>query len=74
VKDETLVDSDALAGARAYLIQRDKAIKASGMKTLKNKASEPQREWLANEALNLLKKYPDFQKIFYTYFKNELEG
>jgi hypothetical protein len=74
VNDDTLVDSDALAGARAYLIQRDKALEASGMKTLNNQASAPQREWLATEALNLLKKYPDFQKIFYTYFKNELEG
>jgi hypothetical protein len=44
------------------------------MKTFKNAASEPQREWLANEAKNLLAKYPDFQKIFYSYFKSELEG
>lgn len=74
VKDESLADSGALAGARAYIVQRDKALKASGMKTLENAASLPQREWLALEAKSLLVKYPDFQKIFYSYFKDELEG
>lgn len=74
VEDESLVESEALMGARAYLVQRDKALAASGMKTFNNAASEPQREWLANEAKKLLAKYPDFQKIFYSYFKSELEG
>jgi hypothetical protein len=74
VKDESLTESEALMGARAYLVQRDKALTASGMKTFKNTASEPQREWLAQEAIKLLAKYPDFQKIFYSYFKSELEG
>jgi hypothetical protein len=74
VDDESLIESESLMGARAYLVQRDKALAASGMKTFKNQASEPQREWLANEAKKLLAKYPDFQKIFYSYFKSELEG
>lgn len=74
VNDEKLVDSEALSGARAYLIQRDKALEASGMKTLNNAASLPQREWLAGEAKSLLQKYPEFQKIYYSYFKKELEG
>lgn len=74
VNDKTLADSDALAGVRAYLIQRDKAIVAAGTKTLKSKASEPQRQWLAGEAKTLIEKYPEFQKIFYGIFKRELEG
>jgi hypothetical protein len=74
VNDPTLADSDAIAGVRAYLIQRDKAIAAAGSVTLKTKASAPQREWLAGEAKTLIEKYPEFQKIFYGIFKRELEG
>lgn len=73
-EDPKLADSSALIAARAYLDLRDDAIAASGMKTLSNKASAPQRAWLANEALRLITKYPDFQKIFYGVFKKELEG
>lgn len=72
--DPTLADSDALSGVRAYLIQRDKALAAAGTKTFKAAAAAPQREWLANEALNLITKYPDFQKVYYGIFKRELEG
>jgi hypothetical protein len=73
-EDPKLADSSALIAARAYLDLREDAITASGMKTLANKASAPQRAWLANEALRLITKYPDFQKIFYGVFKKELEG
>jgi hypothetical protein len=73
-EDPKLADSSALIAARAYLDLRDQAIAASGMKTLANKASEPQRAWLSNEALRLITKYPDFQKLFYGVFKKELEG
>lgn len=76
-KDNRLDNSDAMNGIRAYLVQRDKALavaEAGGFKSLKNAATAPQREWLANEALNLIKKYPDFQKVFYGVFKKELEG
>lgn len=72
--DPKLADSGALIAARTYITQRQKAIDASGMTTLGNKASEPQRVWLGEEALRLIKKYPDFQKIFYGIFKDELKG
>lgn len=72
--DERFGDSDGATALRDYLYLRDKAIEASGRKTLKNKSSEPQREFLAQQALELIKKYPDFQKIFYRFFKKELEG
>jgi len=71
--DPKLADSDALTGVRDYLYLRDQAIKASGMTTLNNAASAPQRTWLAQQAQDILKRNPDFQKIFYTYFKSELE-
>jgi hypothetical protein len=74
VADESLADSDALTGMRDYLYLRDKAIEASGMKTLSNASSEPQRTQLAQEAAKILQRNPDFQKLFYTYFKSELEG
>jgi hypothetical protein len=74
VNDPGLADSDVITGARAYLVQRNKALAAAGTKTLKNKASARQREWLASEAKTLIEKYPDFQKIFYGVFKRELEG
>ena len=72
--DERFIDSDAVNGLRDYLYQRDKAIKASGMKSLNNKASQPQREWLAEEALKIIQKNPDFQKLYYAFFDKELEG
>jgi hypothetical protein len=31
-----------------------------------------QREWLATQALEILGRHPQFQKIFYSYFKKEL--
>lgn len=74
VADKNLADSDALTGMRDYLYLRDKAIEASGMKTLNNVSSEPQRTQLAQEAAKILQRNPDFQKLFYTYFKSELEG
>lgn len=76
-QDESLNSSTAMNGIRAYLVQRDKAIAALnqvGLKTLSSDAAMPQRTWLANEALQLIKKYPEFQKVFYGIFKQELEG
>ena len=72
--DERFIDSDAVNGLRDYLLLREKAIAASGRVSLKNQSSLPQREWLAGEALKLIQKHPDFQKIYYSFFKKELEG
>mgnify|MGYP000555932257 CR=1 FL=1 len=52
----------------------DKAIAAAGTKTLKAQAATAQRAWLAEEALKLITKYPEFQKVYYGIFKRELEG
>lgn len=72
--DEKLADSDAIVGLRDYLYLRDKALDASGMKTLQNVASEPQRIWLAEQAQKILDSHPEFQKMYYSYFMKELEG
>lgn len=72
-QDPNLADSGALIAATAYVMMRREAIAASGMKGLDSKASAPQRAFLAEQALRLLNKYPDFQKIFYGIFKKELE-
>lgn len=76
-EDPNLADSSALIAAKTYMIQRDKALaalKSAGFKTLKSQTSAPQRAWLADEALKLIEKYPEFQKVFYGIFKKELEG
>jgi hypothetical protein len=44
------------------------------MKSLANKASAPQREWLSAQALDILKRNPEFQKMFYAFFEKELKG
>ena len=72
--DERFIDSDAVNGLRDYLYLRDQAIEASGRVSLKNQSSLPQREWLAQQALVIIKKHPDFQKLYYSFFKKELEG
>lgn len=72
--DERFIDSDAVTGLRDYLYLRDQAKEASGRTTLKNESSLPQREWLAQQALVIIKKHPEFQKLYYSFFKKELEG
>jgi hypothetical protein len=72
--DERFIDSDAVTGLRDYLYLRDQAIEASGRVTLKNQSSLPQREWLAQQALVIIQKHPEFQKLYYSFFKKELEG
>lgn len=72
--DPRFDDSDAVRGLRDYLYLRDEALKASGKKSLENKASLPQREWLAEQAKEIIKRNPDFQNMFYAFFKKELEG
>lgn len=76
-QDETLIDSDAVTGLRDYMYLRDKVLvelEKIGLTTLNNAASEPQRAFLAAEASKIIERNPDFQKIFYSYFKRELEG
>lgn len=77
VKDERFLDSEAVAGMRDYLYIRDKTLELNGKKpndSLATKGFEAQRTYLAQQALEIIKRNPDFQKIFYSFFKKELEA
>lgn len=77
VNDERFLDSEAVAGMRDYLYLRDKTLELNGKKpndSLSIKGFESQRTYLAQQALEIIKKYPEFQKIFYSFFKKELEA
>jgi len=69
-------DSDAVAGLRDYLYLRDKALEAAGIDndSLAKVGALPQREWLAGQAKQILKRNPEFYKFYYRFFKEELEG
>jgi hypothetical protein len=76
-KDARFDDSDAVAGLRDYLMLRDAALQGAGKPldgTLQSKGTINQRKWLADQALEIIKRNPEFQTIFYTHFKRELEG
>ena len=72
--DPRFQDSDAIKGLNDYLYLREQALSASGRKTLSNAASLPQREWLAGQAKDIISRHPEFYKLFYAFFKDELKG
>lgn len=75
-QDNRFLDSESVAGIRDYLALRDKVLEVNGKKpndSLKTKGFESQRTFLANQALEIIKRNPEFQKIFYAFFKYELE-
>ena len=72
--DPRFQDSDAIKGLNDYLYLREQALSASGRKTLSNAASLPQREWLAGQAKDIIARHPEFYKMFYAFFKDELKG
>jgi len=75
-QDNRFLDSEAVAGIRDYLALRDKVLEVNGKKpndSLKTVGFESQRTFLANQALEIIKRNPEFQKIFYAFFKYELE-
>jgi hypothetical protein len=76
-QDERFLNSTAVAGIRDYLYLRDETLRLNGKKpneSLSAKGFETQRTYLAEQALEIIKRNPDFQKIFYIFFKEELEG
>ena len=74
--DERFDDSNAVRGLRDYLYLRQQAVEASGNKndSLANKSSLPQREWLAERAKEIITRFPEFQNMYYAFFKRELEA
>lgn len=76
VNDDRFVDSDAVNGLRRYLYFRDTALTAAGKKldgTLKSKGTIEQRKWLAEKAKEIIQDNPEFYKMFYSFFRNELD-
>lgn len=79
MSDKRFVDLQAVAGLRDYMGLRNKALSQLGKgATDKLAGSSPaviaQRAWLSEQAVWIVKDNPDFQKIFYEFFANELEG
>ena len=75
-QDERFLDSESVAGIRDYLYLRDKTLTLNGKKpndSLALKGFETQRTYLAEQALEIIKRNPEFQKVFYYFFKRELE-
>lgn len=77
--DERFVDVPAVKALRDYMYLRDTALsKLNKISTDKLSGSGQdviaQRAWLSEQAIWIMQENPDFQKIFYKFFANELEG
>ena len=75
-QDKRFLNSEAVAGIRDYMALRDRLLEVNGKKpndSLKRKGFETQRIFLAEQAAEIIKRNPDFQKIFYSFFRYELE-
>ena len=75
VDDERFVDIPSVVALRNYMAMRDTALGTLGKTKFTGAANEqPVRDWLAAQAEWVVQDYPDFQKMFYAFFANELEG
>ena len=75
VADERFVDIPAIVALRDYMALRDGALSTLGKTKFTGAAVEqPMRDWLAAQAEWVIQNNPDFQKMFYAFFANELEG
>lgn len=78
-EDKRFVDVPAVAGLRDYMYLRDKALSVLGKGSTDKMLGSgeevmAQRAWLSEQAVWIIKDNPDFQKIFYQFFADELEG
>jgi hypothetical protein len=73
--DDRFNESEAVQGLRDYLYLREQAVKAAGSESdnLATKGAYAQRQWLAAQAKSIIEQYPEFQNMFYAFFKRELE-
>jgi hypothetical protein len=75
VQDERFVDLPSVVALRDYMYLRQTALTNLDKKTFTGaKSEQAQRDWLAAQAEWIIKDNPDFQKMFYAFFANELEG
>ena len=74
-QDERFADVPSIVALRDYMYIRDAALKSLGKKKFTGAANEQSvRDLLAQQAVWIVQKNPDFQKMFYAFFANELEG
>ena len=78
-EDKRFIDIPATKALRDYMYLRDKALanlgKVSTDKMLgTGEEVMAQRAWLSEQAVWIIQDNPEFQKIFYQFFANELEG
>lgn len=74
-EDERFVDIPSVKALRDYMYLRDQALAGLGKTKFTGAASEQaSRDWLAAQAQWVIQDNPDFQKMFYGFFANELEG
>jgi hypothetical protein len=75
VQDERFVDLPSVVALRDYMALRQSSLDNLGKKTFTGaKAEQAERDWLAAQAEWVIESNPDFQKMFYAFFANELEG
>ena len=73
--DERFIDIPSVKALRDYMYLRDTALQGLGKQKFTGAASEQStRDWLAAQAQWIVQSNPDFQKMFYAFFANELEG
>lgn len=75
VGDERFADIPSVSALRNYMAIREQILTSLGKQEFTGAQKEQYaRDFLANEAERIVKDYPDFQKMFYAFFANELEG
>jgi polyhydroxyalkanoate synthesis regulator protein len=75
IQDERFVDAPSIVALRDYMAMRQTALDNLGKKTFTGaKSEQAERDWLAAQAEWVIEANPDFQKMFYAFFANELEG
>jgi hypothetical protein len=75
VADKRFADIPSVAALRNYMAIRQHILTTIGKTDFTGAQNEqPARDYLAAQAEWIIKDYPDFQKMFYGFFANELEG
>jgi hypothetical protein len=75
LEDNRFTEIQSIAGLRDYMSIRSAILGQIGKSKFTGAQSEQTaRDYLAAQAEWVVKKYPDFQKMFYAFFANELEG
>ena len=75
IQDDRFADVPSIAALRDYMHIRQAALDSLGKKKFTGAANEQTvRDLLAEQAVWIVKDNPDFQKMFYAFFANELEG